>query len=543
MDFFTWTDDFLTGIDIVDRQHRRLVELVNGAARVLLEEHPEPAGVTATFAGLAAYAAEHFRTEEELMRVQGVAARVLEHHRQTHARLIGEVLDWKVRLSAADVPARQEFLGFLAGWLLFHVLGEDQAMARQLHAIQDGLTPERAYEVARGGNLWPSQAVLGRSITRIYAQLSGQLRDIAQHGQHLEAAVAARTQALHVMAEELRQAKDAAEAANQAKSRFLGMVSHELRTPMHAIVGFTELLRGEALPANADALAGKVLMAAEQLLGLVDGLIEFTRNAPSQTASFALRVVMGEACQVPFAAARAKGLAATLEIADDLPPFLHGDAHRIAVVIRQLAANAAKFTAHGNIRVRAEALGTKPDGDIVLRISVTDTGIGIPADKQAGLFNAFHQQDDSPTRRYGGVGLGLALTRQAARMMGADIDMHSTPGQGSIFWIDLPIKPAASRLAAPGQAPEAGNRVEPGNEHGGESGQTPSPDVDGAAIVRRLEKLLGEDDTRAAEVLAEGEAFLQPAMDWRYEIFARQIAGFEYDKALLTLRAWKKARP
>ncbi|MDP3037933.1 MAG: bacteriohemerythrin, partial [Rhodocyclaceae bacterium] len=318
MDFFTWTDDFLTGIDIVDRQHRRLIELVNGAARVLLDDHPEQAGLDAVFAGLAAYTAEHFRTEEELMRVQGVAARVLEHHRQTHAKLLGDVLDWKGKLIQADARSKQEFLGFLAGWLLFHVLGEDQAMARQLRAIQDGSTPERAYEVARGDNLWPSQAVLGRSITRIYAQMSGQLREIGQHDQHLEAEVAARTQALNVMAEELRQARDAAEAANQAKSRFLGMVSHELRTPMNAIVGFTELLRREALPATADAMAGKVLTAAEQLLGLVDGLIEFTRNAPSQTASFALRVVMGEASQVPFAAARAKGLAATLEIAADL---------------------------------------------------------------------------------------------------------------------------------------------------------------------------------------------------------------------------------
>lgn len=529
MAFFTWTDDFLTGIDIVDRQHRRLVELVNAAAPVLQEFTPDHQDKRlAMFRGLTDYASEHFRTEEELMRVQGVDARVLEHHRQAHARLLEEVLEWKTRLSRADARAGQEFLGFLAGWLLFHVLGEDQTMSRQLRAMQAGMTAQHAYEAAKGAYLWPSQAVLGRTISNIYSQLSGQMREIDRHGRQLEEQLNTRTAELVAATDALRHARDVAEAANQAKSRFLGMVSHELRTPMNAIIGFTELLRREALPAKADEMSGKVLTAAEQLLGLVDGLIEFTRNEPGQSAPFALRPVMTEACQVPFAAARAKGLAAVLDIPDDLPPFLHGDARRITVVIRQLAANAVKFTAHGSIRVSAATLGTAPDGKISLRISVTDTGIGIPVDKQAGLFNAFHQLDDSPTRRYGGVGLGLALTRQAARMMGADIDMQSTPGKGSVFWIDLQLSPAAGRATPPAHSAAQ------------EQAAKPLPTgSDGAAIMRRLEKLLSEDDTRAAEVLAEGEAFLQQAMDWRFEIFARQIAGFEYDKALLTLREWQ----
>ncbi|MBU4004491.1 MAG: hypothetical protein KKD41_07515 [Gammaproteobacteria bacterium] len=443
-----------------------------------------------------------------------------------------DVLDWKARLSRADALAGQEFLGFLAGWLLFHVLGEDQAMGRQVRAIQAGMAAERAYEAAKGGYLWPSQAVLGRTITSVYTRLSGQMREIDRHGRQLEEQLNSRTAELLAMADDLRRARDAAETASQAKSRFLGMVGHELRTPMNAIIGFTELMRKAGLPAKEEDMAGKVLSAAEQLVGLVDGLIEFTRNEPGQAAPFALRLVMTEACQVPFAAARAKGLAAAMEIPDDLPPYLHGDARRIAVVIRQLAANAAKFTARGSIRVRAETLGTAPDGAIALRISVTDSGIGIPADKQAGLFNAFHQLDDSPTRRYGGVGLGLALTRQAARMMGADIDMQSNPGKGSVFWMDLHLSPAVGRTAAATPATEPTQPAKP----------LPAT-MDGAAIVHRLEKLLSEDDIRAAEVLAENQAFLQSALDWRFETLARQIAGFEYDKALLTLREWVKSHP
>ncbi|MDP2107993.1 MAG: hypothetical protein Q8J67_02985, partial [Rhodocyclaceae bacterium] len=110
-----------------------------------------------------------------------------------------------------------------------------------------------------------------------------------------------------------------------------------------------------------------------------------------------------------------------------------------------------------------------------------------------------------------------------------------TPGQGSVFWMDLPIKPAASRLATPGQPPEQLQPASP--QHANQRHAS----MDGAAIVRRLEKLLSEDDTRAAEVLAEGEAFLQQAMDWRFEIFARQVAGFEYDKALATLREYQSS--
>ncbi|MDI6747430.1 MAG: hemerythrin domain-containing protein [Rhodocyclaceae bacterium] len=529
MAFFTWSDDFLTGIEIVDRQHRRLVELINAAAPVLQDFSPERQDERqALFTGLLDYTGEHFRTEEELMRVHGIDARVLSHHCQSHTRLLEELLEWQARLSRADALAGHQFLGFLAGWLLFHVLGEDQAMSRQVRAMQAGMAAERAYEAAKGAYLWPSQAVLGRTVTGIYTQMSGQLREIDRHGKQLEEQLHARTAELLATTDELRHARDAAEAASQAKSRFLGMVSHELRTPMNAIIGCTELLRKAGLPAQENEMAGKVLNAAEQLVGLVDGLIEFTRNEPGQSAPFSLRLVMTEACQVPFAAARAKGLTAVMEIPGDLPAYLHGDARRIAVVIRQLTANAAKFTTHGSIRVRAEVLGTAPDGDLSLRISVTDTGIGIPADKQAGLFNAFHQLDDSPTRRYGGVGLGLALTRQAARMMGADIDMQSTPGKGSVFWIDLQLSPAAGRATTFG--PTTG-QAQPAK---------PLPTgSDGTAILRRLDKLLGEDDIRAAEVLADNESFLQHTLDWRFETLARQIAGFEYDKALLTLREWQ----
>lgn len=535
MSFFTWTDDFLTGIDIVDRQHRRLVELINTAAPVLTANTPaQDAERQALFFGLTDYAGEHFRTEEELMRVQGLEPRVLEHHRQTHAKMLQDVLAWQERLASGDMQAGQEFLGFLAGWLMFHVLGEDQAMARQVRAIQSGLTPAEAYDAAAGTRLSPSEPVLARTVAGIYTQSSVQLHQIEQHDKHLEREVAARTAELATMAEELGRARDAAEAATQAKSRFLGMVSHELRTPMNVIIGLTSALRNSALNSQQKTLADRTLNAAEHLDGLIGGLIEFTGNGAGHEAPFDLRAMMGEACRGPFAAARAKGLQTDLETGIDLPLFLHGDMRRIILVIRQLAANAAKFTAQGSIQVRAERLGSEPDGRIRLRICVTDTGIGIAADKQAGLFEAFHQLDDSPTRRYGGVGLGLALTRQTAQLIGAEIGMHSEPGKGSCFWLDLRLSAAT--------APHGTQTVLPATQSDKQSEQvrTLSPTrAEGRDIQQQLEKLLSEDDTRATDVFMTHNAYLQLVFGERFAMLAQHISDFEYPLALASLRAWQ----
>jgi hemerythrin-like metal-binding protein len=529
MAFMTWSDDFATGIDIVDRQHRRLFDMINSAAPLLLDDTPaRQAERQDLLSGLIAYTGEHFRTEEELMRARGVDPRVFEHHCQTHARLVQEVLDWRKLLIDSSPLAGHQLLGFLAGWLLFHVLGEDQTMARQIHAIEAGQAPARAYDEADGGRRMPAEAALSRTVTGLYSQLSAQIHEIGQHSQHLEEQVQARTGELATMAGELRQARDAAEAASQAKSRFLAMVSHELRTPMNAIVGFTEALRGAGLAAQQNTLADRVAAAAKQLAGLIDGLIEYSSNEAEQAAPFDLQATLAEACQLPFAVAHAKGLAATLAIAPDLPAVFLGDAGRIALVIRQLTANAAKFTERGSVRVRAEARGGAPDGRVALRLSVTDTGLGIAADRIDGLFEAFHQIDDSSTRRFGGVGLGLALTRQAARMMGGEIGVRSEPGQGSTFWLDLTLPEAEAVVPAraveappaPVAPPQAARPAAPA-----------MPD-----LLPRLERLLREDDTRAGSLLVDQEGALRQFLGTRYETLARQIAGFEYDQALLTLR-------
>ena len=171
-------------------------------------------------------------------------------------------------------PALLVVLGFLAGWLLFHTLGEDQTMARQIHAVEAGVSPDRAYIEANGARLEPEHNALARTMVTLYSQLSGQLYELELHGRHFEKLVHERTAHLNAMTVDLARARDAAEVGSRAKSRFIGTISHELRTPMNAVLGFARLLQGEQLPPRQAGLAGKIVKASEHLLGLVNDVID-----------------------------------------------------------------------------------------------------------------------------------------------------------------------------------------------------------------------------------------------------------------------------
>lgn len=529
MAFMIWTEDFNTGLEIVDRQHHRLMEMINEVAPLLLTCDPAmDEQRQSLFAALVDYTGYHFRTEEELMREKRLDPRVYEHHCATHAHLVKDILDWENRFSCSAPLTGQQLLSFLASWLLFHVLGEDQTMARQVRAIEAGLSPERAYIEAEGARLAPTDDILSRTITGLYNQLSAQIREISLQNNHLEEQVEARTGELVAMASDLRQARDAAESASRAKSRFLAMVSHELRTPMNAIAGFTATLRSQRLSPEQDALAARVTAAAQKLSGLIDGLIEYSSNDVEASAPFNLRTILTESCEGPFAAAKAKGIAVSLDIQPGLPAVFSGDSYRISLVIRQLAANAAKFTSKGRIRVRAEAKGAAQDGRIVLRLSVADTGPGIPEDQKPGLFEPFHQLDDSATRRYGGVGLGLALTQQAAQMMGGEIGLESHPGKGSLFWLDVALRPAQTAEDTTARIKSAADKPA---EARGSARQAADSD-----ILDRLADLLRQADTRAGQLLMDEADGLRLSLGERFDTLVRQVDDFEYDLALQTMR-------
>ena len=533
MALMNWDAHFVTGIPIVDEQHQHLVNMINASAPLLAlsyARNPQQAGKLLD--ELTDYAVRHFATEHELMLNYGIDSRHHQHHLKAHAEFASTIGAMQEMYRQGDELTGGKLLSFLANWLVFHILGEDQAMARQIRAIEEGSSPLEAYDKSEDFRSDPRQEALTQALVDLYALMTEQNRsllelnqELREHREHLAELVSQRTHELEIT-------RDAAEAANRAKSRFIANLSHEIRTPMNSIVSLGWILNEKIVDPEQREKLQQMSSATQQLLGVINDLLDISSIESEQLQlellDFSPRRVIEQLVIEHKRHASQKGIDFRVSFPEKLPQLLHGDPIRIAQIIGNFISNALKFTEQGEISLTLDARAGQTKNTISLNFSVRDSGSGIAPAFQERLFQPFEQGDTSTRRRHGGTGLGLAICKRLSDMMGGKIGVHSTPGEGSVFWFEIELTVVtmtsdtiAAEVPTDPDQPRLTSHINWQRIHD---------------ALQRLEHLLAEDDIQALTLWRNMADQLIPALGADANHLESEIKRYAFDHALIITR-------